>query len=350
MLASLLAGMKTSSDATRKRMRSGKGEPKLPCRVTVTESGWQGARQAAIASGCSSVSDMLEKLGSGELSIIESDAILPGRGSANALDPITRANETLSPHSDNQGRSINPREIAARLVPPGVPEDLSQSVLQRVPQHIHIHTAAEIAQALESDELMTPAGISLPRLIVTGVCAMGIVGSLLYVADQILTGTVDLLARKERIEDIVTPALGDVVAGYRVSDVYGIRPFHPVTGVPNAPHNGVDLATPVGTPIHAVGKVGDKVEVKCWWDDGGGGWVVNQTAESYPGYVFQSLHMSENGCREGEVTAGEVIAFSGNSGLGTGEHYDFRVKIDGQYVPPDVKYLESAMTGEPPVK
>ena len=342
MFASLIAGMKTSSDATRKRTRLGKGEPKLPCRVTVTESGWQGAKRAAIASGCSSVSDMLEKLGSGELSIIESDAI--------ALDPIARANKTLNDQAGEQGRSINPRAIAARLVPPGVSEDLSQSVLQHVPQHIHIHTASEIAQALESDELMTPAGVSLPRLIVTGVCAIGIIGSLLYVADQILTGTVDLFARRERIEDIVTPALGDVVAGYRVSDIYGIRPFHPVTGVPNAPHNGVDLATPVGTPIHAVGAVGDKAEVKCWWDDGGGGWVVNQTAESYPGYVFQSLHMSENGCREGEVTAGEVIAFSGNSGLGTGEHYDFRVKIDGQYVPPDVKYLESAMTGEPPVK
>ena len=348
MLASLMAGMKTSSDATRKRTRpsrgQNRGDPKLPCRVTVTESGWQGAKQAAIASGCSSVSDMLEKLGSGELSIIESDAI--------ALDPIARANETLGSRNQTSppDRSINPRAIADKFVPPGIPEDFSQSVLQRVPQHIHIHTASEIAQALESDDLMTPAGISLPRLIVTGVCAIGIVGSLLYVADQILTGTVELFTQKERVEDIITPALGDVVAGYRVSDVYGIRPFHPVTGAPDVPHNGVDLATPIGTPIHAVGEVGDKVKVKCWWDDGGGGWVVNQTAESYPGYVFQSLHMSENGCREGKATAGEVIAFSGNSGLGTGEHYDFRVKIDGQYVPPDVKYLESAMTGNPPAK
>ena len=348
--------MKTSSNAAKKRIASARtsaaAQPKLPCRVTVTESGWNGAKQAAIAAGCSSVSDLIEKLGSGELSVIESDAI--------ALDPIAKANQTLmggkqtskprtSP-SKRHDRTINPRAIAAKLVPPGVPDSFSQGVLQHVPQHIHIHTGTEIASALEDEDLLTPAGISLPKLIVTGICAAGIIGSLLYVADQILTNGINLSPRREEIEDIVTPKTGDVVAGFTVSDEYGIRPFHPVTGVPNAPHNGVDLATPVGTPIYAVGQTGDRVTVDCWWDDGGGGWVVDQTAKSYPGYTFQSLHTSKNGCRQGKALAGEVIAFSGNSGLGTGEHYDFRVKIDGAYVPPATLYLESAMTGQPPIK
>jgi len=354
-----MTSMKTSSNAAKKAdsASAGMAQPKIPCRVTVTESGWHGAKQAAIAVGCSSVSDLLEKLGNGELSVIESDAI--------ALDPIARANQTLMggkrfsrgetpptrrARKASQGREINPRAIAAKLVPAGIPESFSQSVLQHVPQHIHIHTGAEIAEALEDEDLLTPAGISLPKLIITGICAAGIIGSLLYVADQILTNGINLLPRTERIEDIVTPKTGDVVAGYTVSDEYGIRPFHPVTGEPNAPHSGVDLATPVGTPIYAVGQVGDRTTVDCWWDDGGGGWVVDQTAESYPGYTFQSLHTSKNGCRQGEAAAGEVIAFSGNSGLGTGEHYDFRVKIDGEYVPPDVKYLESAVTGDPPVQ
>ena len=344
--------MKTSSNAAKKKgttARSSAAQPKLPCRVTVTESGWHGAKQVAIAAGCSSVSDLLEKLGSGELSVIESDAI--------ALDPIAKANETLMgskrasrAQKESQGREINPRAIAAKLIPSGVPENFSQSVLQHVPQHIHIHTGAEIAEALEDEDLLTPVGISLPKLIVAGICAAGIIGSLLYVADQILTNGINLSPRRERVENIVTPKTGDVVAGYTVSDEYGIRPVHPVTGEKNAVHNGVDLATPVGTPLYAVGERGDRATVDCWWDDGGGGWVVDQTAESYPGYTFQSLHTSENGCRQGEATAGEVIAFSGKSGLGTGEHYDFRVKIDGEYVPPDVKYLEAAVTGNPPVQ
>ncbi|MGC1307782.1 MAG: M23 family metallopeptidase [Phormidesmis sp.] len=257
---------------------------------------------------------MLEKLGRGELAVITSDAI--------ELEP-------------NQVRGT---------------ASFPQSPPQSVPQHIHIHTAAtSLIDPLDKpdDEPLGP-GMSLPKLVITGICAAIIIGSLLYVADRILTVTSSVISDQENVEDIITPRTGDVVAGYEVSDEYGIRPFHPVTGVPNAPHNGVDLAAPVGTPIHAVGEVGDTVTVKCWWDVDGGGWVVNQTAESYPGYTFQSLHTSEKGCREGSAKAGEVIAFSGNSGLGTGEHYDFRVKIDGSYVPPATKYLESAMTGEAP--
>ena len=131
-----------------------------------------------------------------------------------------------------------------------------------------------------------------------------------------------------------SPVTGDVVAGYTVSDEYGVRPFHPVTGAPNVPHNGVDLAMPIGTPIYAVGKAGDTVTVKCWYDADGGGYVVDQ--------------MSETGCQSGEAKAGDKIAYSGNSGLGTGAHYDFRVKIDGEYIPPPTQYLESAVTGQPP--
>ncbi|MGB3298146.1 MAG: M23 family metallopeptidase [Phormidesmis sp.] len=278
---------------------------KRPCRVTVSEPGWQGARMAAAAAGCSSVSDMLEKLGSGELAIITSDAI--------QLDPL------------------NAFKPAAPVVP----------------QHIHIHTPGSIAADDDQPDDLPLAGTPLIKLVVTGLCAAVIVGSLLYIADRIISLTSSVITGRENIEDIITPVTGDIVAGYEVSDEYGIRPFHPVTGEPNVPHNGVDLAAPVGTPIHAVGKAGDTTTVKCWWDEDGGGWVVNQTAESYPGYTFQSLHMSENGCREGKSQAGEAIAYSGNSGLGTGAHYDFRVKIDGDYVPPATKYLESAMTGEP---
>ncbi len=280
--------------------------------MTVTAPGWEGARTAAIAAGCSSVSDMLEKLGSGELSIITSDEIEPA-------------------------------------VAPAASKQTYQPAAKTIPQHIHIHTPAAPPPLKEdADDGLPISGTSLPKLIVTGICAAVIVGSLLYIADRIITITTDVITGKENVKDIVTPKTGDTVAGYPVSDEYGIRPFHPVTGAPNVPHNGVDLATPVGTPIHAVGKAGDVTTVKCWWDDGGGGWVVNQTAESYPDYVFQSLHMSKNGCRAGKSEAGEVIAFSGNSGLGTGAHYDFRVKIDGSYVPPATKYVESAMTGEPP--
>ncbi|MEL6603171.1 MAG: M23 family metallopeptidase [Cyanobacteria bacterium J06614_10] len=316
-------------------------EPKRPCRVTVTAPGWNGARMAAIAAGCSSVSDMLEKLGRGELAIITSDAI--------ALDPV--ANSTFAPDSYTaRAAAANASVVSSSAVGAASPTTV-------VPQHVHYHAANPVVVSGDGgasggeraqDAYVAGNGLAIPKLIATGLCGAVIIGSLLYIADRVITMTANILTPREDVEDIVTPLTGEVVAGYAVSDEYGIRPFHPVTGAPNVPHNGVDLAMPIGTPIYAVGKAGDAVTVKCWWDVDGGGWVVDQTAESYPGYTFQSLHMSENGCREGKAMAGEAIAYSGNSGLGTGEHYDFRVKIDGAYVPPATKYLESAVTGEPP--
>ena len=283
-------------------------EPKQPCQVTVTAPGWYGAKSAAIAVGCTSISDMIEKLGRGELAIITRDDVPP-----------------------------KPIRTAATNSAPSTPS--------AVPQHVHYHTGPTSPAISEEEE---PGKPGLPKLIATGLCATLIIGSLLYVADRFITITSSVFSPKENNESIITPATGDTVAGYRVSDKYGIRPFHPVTGAPNVPHNGVDLAMPVGTPIYAVGQAGDTAEIKCWWDIDGGGWVVNQTAESYPNYTFQSLHMSETGCINGMAKAGDKIAYSGNSGLGTGAHYDFRVKIDGEYVPPATKYLESAVTGEPP--
>lgn len=278
--------------------------------MTVSAPGWHGAKAAAIAAGCSSVSDLLEKIGSGELAVIDSDAI--------ALDPL---------------RHQPAQPSVPFFHPPPTP-----------PQHIHIHTATPVDE--DTEDLLVTSTPSLPKLVITGLCAAVIIGALLYIADRLIS--VSLITGQESIDDIITPKTGDIVAGYEVSDEYGIRPVHPVTGEPNVPHNGVDLAMDIGTPIYAVGQAGDSVTVKCWWDDGGGGWVVDQTAQSYPGYVFQSLHTAEKGCREGSATAGEKIAYSGNSGLGTGVHYDFRVKINGEYVPPATKYLESAVTGKPP--
>ena len=45
------------------------GEPKKKRTLTVTESGWQGLVKAARASGCTSVSQYLEKIGRGQVGL-----------------------------------------------------------------------------------------------------------------------------------------------------------------------------------------------------------------------------------------------------------------------------------------
>lgn len=290
---------------------------------------------------------MLEKLGRGELAIITSDAM--------RLDPVS---STATSHTASHTAISHTATSSTATSNTATSHPATSQSSHLIPQHVHYHvlpkeasedTLGDLGSEAE-DGSEAPLSLTLLKLLVTGVCTAVLMGSLLYIADRIITVTSGVFDDREQtyLENTDTPVTGDIVAGYTVSDEYGIRPFHPVTGEPNVPHNGVDLAMDIGTPIHAVGKAGDSVTVECWWDVDGGGWVVDQTAQSYPGYVFQSLHLSENGCRPGKAKAGEVIAYSGNSGLGTGAHYDFRVKIDGSYVPPATLYLESAVTGEPP--
>ncbi|MEO0540617.1 MAG: M23 family metallopeptidase [Cyanobacteria bacterium P01_A01_bin.105] len=288
-------------------------EPKRRCTVTVTEAGWFGAKAAAEAIGCVSLSDMIERLGRGELAILPSDEF-----SGEPLPDLTAA--TAAPASRRAARvQPSPRPQAATA---------SGDFLQRF---YHGSIAPVLALLWR-----------LPKLFLTATCAMLVLLPVLYVVN--LSAVDDSAGLTPSLQGV--PTTGDQVAGYAVTDHFRIRPVHPVTGARNVPHNGVDVGTPAGTPVYAVGAAGDTVTVKCWWDVDGGGWVANQTTASLPNYVFQSLHLQENECRSGDFKAGEVIALTGNTGIGTGAHYDFRVKIDGRYVPPDGVFLESALTGK----
>ena len=287
--------------------------PKRRCTVLVSEAGWLGSKAAAQALGCGSISDLLEKLGRGELAVVPADELGPPL----ADEPASAADTQLQAET-------------TQLQPE--PTRLQTDVTQPRPAETKPNPLQQLYGSF----------LRLPKLALTASCATLILLPILYVLDLRLSrprqATVDLAA-------VTTLTTGDTVAGYEVTDHMRIRPVHPVTGATNVPHNGVDVATPTGTPVYAVGVAGDRVTVSCWWDVDGGGWVADQTTESYPNLVYQSLHLLENECRTGEFTSGEVIALTGNSGLGSGEHYDFRVKMDDVYIDPPRQFLEAALTG-----
>ena len=288
---------------------------KRRCTVTVSARAWHGSKAAAKAVGCGSISELLEKLGNGELAVVLADEVGP---------PVAGQPDGVSVSAPAQTVTDWPLDAADGYSGP------AQSPVK---------SKAWLPQTVRSRFSLG----KLPKLVLTATCASLIVLPILYVLDLRLSGppkaTVDL-------EGALTLTTGDAIAGYEVTDHMRIRPVHPVTGAVNVPHNGVDLATPSGTPVYAVGVTGDQVTVECWWDVDGGGWVAEQTTESYPQLVFQSLHLLENECRSGQYTSGEVIALTGNSGLGSGEHYDFRVKLDGRYIDPPKQFVEAALTGK----
>jgi murein DD-endopeptidase MepM/ murein hydrolase activator NlpD len=87
-------------------------------------------------------------------------------------------------------------------------------------------------------------------------------------------------------------------------------------------HDGVDLAAPTGTPIHAIqaGRVTHSAD-----DDPGGygSWIEVRSAD---GTRIQYGHMSKRLVRVGvSVHAGQVIALVGARGEATGPHLHVRV-------------------------
>lgn len=300
---------------------------KRRCTVTVSARAWHGSKAAAQAVGCGSISELLEKLGHGELAVVLADEIGP---------PLSDTQEMFATNSfgDSTGRS-------ATRVDDDWPLDSTDSVSHGTPSKAASIKRGEVKGA--RSRLPKVSLGKIPKLALTAACASLILLPILYVLDLRLSGSKKATLN---LDDAITLTTGDTVAGYDVTDHMRIRPFHPVTGAPNVPHNGVDLATPSGTPVYAVGVTGDQVTVECWWDVDGGGWVAEQTTESYPQLVFQSLHLLENECRSGKFTSGDVIALTGNSGLGSGEHYDFRIKLNGNYIDPPKQFLEAALTGK----
>lgn len=115
---------------------------------------------------------------------------------------------------------------------------------------------------------------------------------------------------------------------YRISSSFNGNRLHPITGRP-APHNGVDLATPIGTEVLATG---DGVVTRVESHKYAGRYIVMD----YVGpYGARFLHLSKILVKRGQqVKRGQVIALSGNTGRTTGAHLHYELHVRGRPVNP----------------
>lgn len=120
---------------------------------------------------------------------------------------------------------------------------------------------------------------------------------------------------------LLWPVLG------RISSDYGER-LHPITGQPDF-HEGIDIAVPPGTPVRAA--AGGRVVTAGWMGGYGYGVVIEHAGGIETLYGHNSRLLVEPGTW---VQRGQVIAYSGSTGLSTGPHVDFRIKVRGEYVNP----------------
>lgn len=128
---------------------------------------------------------------------------------------------------------------------------------------------------------------------------------------------------------------------YPVTSPFGMR-THPIKGVKRL-HAGIDLGLPEGTPVYAANSGTVVKSINQGVKVGYGEYIV---IDHNNGYQTLYGHLKERKVVVGTiVSAGTLIALSGNTGGSTGAHLHFEIKQarGGEYVAIDPKdYLSSA--------
>lgn len=112
-----------------------------------------------------------------------------------------------------------------------------------------------------------------------------------------------------------------------LTSTFGMR-AHPILGVVRG-HGGVDLAAPAGAPVFATGP--GKVVSAGW----AGGYGLLVTIDHGSGKQSRYGHLSAASVAVGQlIPAGTVVGFVGSTGLATGPHLHYEIRINGAAVDP----------------
>jgi murein DD-endopeptidase MepM/ murein hydrolase activator NlpD len=136
------------------------------------------------------------------------------------------------------------------------------------------------------------------------------------------------------------PGISPVSVNFRMGDGYKWRIIHPVLGTRRM-HTGQDFEVPYGTEIYATG---DGSVIEAGWNSGGfGNYIVIDH-----GYGYQSVygHLSEIKVTKGlNVKRGDLIGYSGSSGLSSGPHLHYQIDQLGQAINPS-HFINNEMSYE----
>jgi murein DD-endopeptidase MepM/ murein hydrolase activator NlpD len=113
-----------------------------------------------------------------------------------------------------------------------------------------------------------------------------------------------------------------------LSSAFSAMRAHPILHI-NRPHEGIDVAAPMGAPIEAPAS---GTVVSAGWVTGYGN--VVEINHGY-GIITRFAHASQLLVRAGQhVVRGERVALVGSTGLATGPHLHYEVHVNGKPVDP----------------
>ncbi len=123
----------------------------------------------------------------------------------------------------------------------------------------------------------------------------------------------------------------------RITSSFRSKRLHPVTHT-YRPHLGVDYAAPYGTPVHATG---DGTVMTATRNRANGKYIKIRHNRSYITYYLHLSRFAKGIARGKRVRQGQVIGYVGSTGLATGPHLDYRIKVNGRFVNPRTIRLPS---------
>lgn len=132
----------------------------------------------------------------------------------------------------------------------------------------------------------------------------------------------------------IKPVPGKVISGF------GMR-MHPIHKI-RKPHTGLDMQASTGTAVHAAA---DGVIKLAGTSRGGYGKQVEIDHGGF-GYVTKYAHLSKINIKKGQrVKRGDIIGYSGNTGLSKGPHLHYEIIKNGTKIDP-IDYFYGDLTPE----
>lgn len=116
----------------------------------------------------------------------------------------------------------------------------------------------------------------------------------------------------------------------RITSHFSKGRYHPIHKR-YRPHHGVDYAAPTGTPIESAGS---GVVKFAGWKGGYGNYVEIRHNNGYS-TAYGHLSKIGKGIRSGgKVSQGDLIGLVGSTGISTGPHLHYEVKVNGRLINP----------------